>query len=338
MGSQLKIHQLEMKVLIVLAAALVATQALDLDLEWESFKIKYGKNLLTGQEHDIRKNIFAANLKFIEKHNAEHALGLHTFTVGINQFADLTNEEFVKQFTGFAAADDVPESLVEIIGDRPESIDWREEGAVTPVKNQGQCGSCWAFSTIGTIEGAHFKETGKLVSLSEQNLMDCSRANYGCNGGFPYEALRYVINNGGVDTEESYPYEMRQGYCRYNENNIGAKISQAKKIVQGSEEDLQNALGSIGPISVAIDASHIASSCITVECTMSHIAHHTDLIMVSWLLDMDPIMDRTTILSRTPGDQIGDWEATSKCPGTAITSVVLLPWLAMLLPKATNFI
>merc|ERR1711973_848403 len=256
MGSQLKIHQLEMKVLIVLAAALVATQALDLDLEWESFKIKYGKNLLTGQEHDIRKNIFAANLKFIEKHNAEHALGLHTFTVGINQFADLTNEEFVKQFTGFAAADDVPESLVEIIGDRPESIDWREEGAVTPVKNQGQCGSCWAFSTIGTIEGAHFKETGKLVSLSEQNLMDCSRANYGCNGGFPYEALRYVINNGGVDTEESYPYEMRQGYCRYNENNIGAKISQAKKIVQGSEEDLQNALGSIGPISVAIDASH----------------------------------------------------------------------------------
>jgi len=256
MGSQLKIHQLEMKVLIVLAAALVATQALDLDSEWESFKIKYGKNLLTGQEHDIRKNIFAANLKFIEKHNAEHALGLHTFTVGINQFADLTNEEFVKQFTGFAAADDVPESSVEIIGDRPESIDWREEGAVTPVKNQGQCGSCWAFSTIGTIEGAHFKETGKLVSLSEQNLMDCSRANYGCNGGFPYEALRYVINNGGVDTEESYPYEMRQGYCRYNENNIGAKISQAKKIVQGSEEDLQNALGSIGPISVAIDASH----------------------------------------------------------------------------------
>merc|ERR1711973_330055 len=249
-------HQLKMKVLIVLAVALVAAQALDLDTEWEGFKIKYGKSLLTDQEHDIRKNIFAANLKFIEKHNAEHALGLHTFTVGINQFADLTNEEFVKQFTGFAAADDVPESLVEIIGDRPESIDWREEGAVTPVKNQGQCGSCWAFSTIGTIEGAHFKETGKLVSLSEQNLMDCSRANYGCNGGFPYEALRYVINNGGVDTEESYPYEMRQGYCRYNENNIGAKINQAKKIVQGSEEDLQNALGSIGPISVAIDASH----------------------------------------------------------------------------------
>merc|ERR1712198_188016 len=253
---QLKIHQLEMKVLIVLAAALVATQALDLDSEWESFKIKYGKSLLTDQEHDIRKNIFAANLKFIEKHNAEHALGLHTFTVGINQFADLTNEEFVKQFTGFAASEDLPESSVEIIGDRPESIDWRARGAVTPVKNQGQCGSCWAFSTTGTIEGAHFRKTGQLVSLSEQNLMDCSRKNYGCNGGLPYSALEFTIRNGGIDTEESYPYEMRQGYCRYNENNIGAKISQAKKIVQGSEEDLQNALGSIGPISVAIDASH----------------------------------------------------------------------------------
>merc|ERR1711973_837640 len=124
-------HQLKMKVLIVLAVALVAAQALDLDTEWEGFKIKYGKSLLTDQEHDIRKNIFAANLKFIEKHNAEHALGLHTFTVGVNQFADLTNEEFVKQFTGFAASEDLPESSVEIIGDRPESIDW-------------------AFSTTGT--------------------------------------------------------------------------------------------------------------------------------------------------------------------------------------------
>merc|ERR1711926_54408 len=206
---QLKIHQLEMKVLIVLAAALVATQALDLDSEWESFKIKYGKNLLTGQEHDIRKNIFAANLKFIEKHNAEHALGLHTFTVGINQFADLTNEEFVKQFTGFAAADDVPESSVEIIGDRPESIDWREEGAVTPVKNQGQCGSCWAFSTIGTIEGQHYRKTGELLSLSEQNLVDCSHqfGDNGCNGGLMDNAFRYIKANRGVDTEASYPYE-----------------------------------------------------------------------------------------------------------------------------------
>jgi len=245
-----------MKFLVVLAIALAAVQAFDLDTEWEHFKIKYGRNLLTGQEHDARKNIFANNLKFIEKHNAEHALGLHTYTVGINQFADLTNEEFVQQFTGFKAMDDLPESAVETVGDRADSIDWRQMGAVTPVKNQGQCGSCWAFSTTGTIEGAYHKKTGKLVSLSEQNLMDCSRQNYGCNGGNPYLALEFAIQQGGIDTEESYPYEMRQGYCRFDENNVGAKITGAKRIRQADEEDLQNALSEIGPVSVAIDAAH----------------------------------------------------------------------------------
>merc|ERR1719400_1865251 len=214
-----------MKFLVVFAIAFVATQALDLDSEWEQFKIKYGKNMLTGSEHDLRKNIFAANLKFIEKHNAEHDLGLHTFTVGVNQFADLTNEEFVKQFTGFAAADDIPESSVELTEARPASIDWRQRGAVTPVKNQGQCGSCWAFSTTGTIEGAHFRRTGQLVSLSEQNLMDCSRQNHGCNGGNPYLALIHTIRNGAIDTEQSCPYQMSQGPCRFNRNNIGATIS-----------------------------------------------------------------------------------------------------------------
>jgi len=245
-----------MKFLFVLAMAFVATQALDLDSEWEQFKIEYGKTLLTGQEHDMRKNIFAANLKFIERHNAEHALGLHTFTVGINQFADLTNEEFVKQFTGFVAADDIPETSVELTEGRPSSIDWRLKGAVTPVKNQGQCGSCWAFSTTGTIEGAWFKRTGQLESLSEQNLMDCDYKNHGCNGGNPFMALLYTIRNGGLDTESSYPYRMRQGQCEFKRNSVGATITGAKRIIQGSEEDLQNAIASVGPISVAIDAGH----------------------------------------------------------------------------------
>merc|ERR1711973_327766 len=248
-----------MRFLAVLRVVLAAAQALNLDSEWEKFKTKYGKTLLTGEEHDARKNIFANNLKFIEKHNAEHALCLHTFTVGINKFADLTNEEFIKIYTG-----EIPKETSDLETKEadptdpplPDEIDWRVYNKVTEVKNQGQCGSCWAFSTIGTIEGAYARSREELISLSEQQLVDCVTENSGCNGGFPYAALRYVINNGGVDTEESYPYEMRQGYCRYNENNIGAKINQAKKIVQGSEEDLQNALGSIGPISVAIDASH----------------------------------------------------------------------------------
>jgi len=258
MGITVDEQQHIMKFLVVLAIALTATQAFDLDTEWEHFKLKYGRNLLTGQEHDARKNIFANNLKFIEKHNAEHALGLHTHTVGINQFADLTNEEFVQQFTGFKAMDGLPESSVEIIGRRPAQIDWRQKNAVTPVKDQGQCGSCWAFSAIGTIEGAYAKKSGLLVSLSEQNLVDCSTyINNGCNGGNPFVALLFTIQQGGIATEKSYPYEAQQAnQCRYEGKEVGASISDARRIKQGSEEDLQNALAEIGPVSVAIDAAN----------------------------------------------------------------------------------
>ena len=138
----------------------------------------------------------------------------------------------------------------------PSSVDWRPKGYVTPVKNQGQCGSCWAFSTTGALEGQHFNSTGKLVSLSEQNLVDCSKGNYGCQGGWPYVADEYIMNNKGIDTEESYPYKAEDEACRFSASSIGATMSNYVKIREGSETDLTQAAAEVGPISVCIDAAH----------------------------------------------------------------------------------
>lgn len=131
----------------------------------------------------------------------------------------------------------------------PTSIDWRKRGAVTDVKNQGRCGSCWSFSSTGALEAHHFLKTNKLVSLSEQNLIDCSRSygSKGCNGGWMQQAFAYVQRNGGIDTEESYPYRGVNGFCRYNSRNSGATVRGSVSIPEGNEDKLKEAIGTVGP-------------------------------------------------------------------------------------------
>jgi len=137
-----------------------------------------------------------------------------------------------------------------------DAIDWREKGAVTEVKDQGQCGSCWSFSATGSVEGVHFIANGTLVSLSEQNLLDCSSSygNEGCNGGLMNWAYQYIINNKGIDTENSYPYQTRTGSCQYNADHVGATISAFKDVPAGNEDALLAAVNE-HPVAVAIDAS-----------------------------------------------------------------------------------
>jgi len=181
--------------------------------------------------------------------------------LGMTHLADLTNAEYQAIFLGTRF--DGAERLMNAepftaTGPLADTVNWVTKGAVTAIKNQGQCGSCWSFSTTGSTEGAHFLSTNNLVSLSEQNLMDCSKSygNQGCNGGLMDDAFKYIIANGGIDTEASYPYQTATTYdCKYTVANRGSTIASYKDVTSGSETALATAVMS-RPVSVAIDASH----------------------------------------------------------------------------------
>jgi cathepsin L len=235
-----------------------------LDAPWDLYKRTYEKQYASYGEEITRRSIWEANVAIIRKHNLEADLGLHTYTLGMNKYGDMTIKEFVKQMNGLDLSLNVSFSgtcdqfVAPANFKRPDAVDWRTKGYVTGVKDQGQCGSCWAFSTTGSLEGQHFAKTQQLVSISEQNLVDCSAkyGNFGCRGGLMDNAFKYIKENNGIDTEASYPYEAKDGTCRFEAKNVGSTDTGCKDIKQLSEDDLQDAIATVGPISVAIDAAH----------------------------------------------------------------------------------
>lgn len=198
-----------------------------------------------------RRDIFYRNLNYINNHNLQNK----SFKMKMNCFGDLTSEEFASTVLMRPIKTEINLNMTNQTSNITSNIDWRSMGVVTNVKDQQQCGSCWAFSAIGSIEGQHALN-GNLVSLSEQNLVDCSYdyGNEGCDGGWPEAAMRYVINNSGVDTEKNYPYTASDGSCAYNKSYSGANISKTVNITQGNVTMLLDSIKNIGPISVAIDA------------------------------------------------------------------------------------
>ncbi|KAL9445938.1 hypothetical protein AB3S75_013756 [Citrus x aurantiifolia] len=179
------------------------------------FKSKFSKTYATQEEHDYRFRVFKANLRRAKRRQLLDPTAVH----GVTKFSDLTPSEFRRQFLGLnrrlRLPADAQKAPILPTNDLPTDFDWRDHGAVTGVKDQGACGSCWSFSATGALEGAHFLSTGELVSLSEQQLVDCDHecdpeesgsCDSGCNGGLMNSAFEYILKAGGVEREKDYPY------------------------------------------------------------------------------------------------------------------------------------
>jgi len=234
---------------------------------WELFKAVHDKTYETEAEDLLRKEIFLNNVQNIEEHNQRFEAGEESFKQGINHFADWTASEYRTFQLGFKSTKGRQSRasgvfVADSVTDVPAEIDWRKKGAVTGVKNQGDCGSCWAFSATGSVEGAHAINTGELVSLSEEQLVECSwsQGNYGCDGGDMNPAFEYLIDAGGQESEKDYPYTSGGGHsshnCKFSLSKIAATISDYIDVKHGDEEALKQAVATTGPIAVAIDASH----------------------------------------------------------------------------------
>uniref|UniRef100_A0A2N9HV79 Peptidase C1A papain C-terminal domain-containing protein n=1 Tax=Fagus sylvatica TaxID=28930 RepID=A0A2N9HV79_FAGSY len=193
---------------------------------FESWVSKHGKTYRSIEEKLHRFEIFKDNLKHIDERNKEIRRRGSSMDFSYRDVVDL-----------------------------PESVDWRKEGAVTPVKNQGSCGSCWAFSTVAAVEGINQIVTGNLTSLSEQELIDCDRSfNNGCNGGLMDYAFEFIVSNGGLHMEQDYPYLMEEGSCEEKKEEMEVVTISGYQDVPQNDESLLKALAH-QPLSVAIEAS-----------------------------------------------------------------------------------
>lgn len=231
------------------------------EMEFKRFKGKHGIRYDNDTEHEFRKDIFRQNLRLIHSTNRAK-LG---FSLAVNHLADKTEDE-IKARRGFKSSGvyntgkPFPYNTQKLKDNLPDQFDWRLLGAVTPVKDQSVCGSCWSFGTVGAIEGAYFlKNGGNLVRLSQQALIDCSweYGNNGCDGGEDFRAYQWMMKNGGIPTEEDYgSYLGQDGYCHSDNVPKVAKISGFVNVTSNDPNAFKIALVNNGPLSVAIDASH----------------------------------------------------------------------------------
>jgi C1A family cysteine protease len=240
-------------------ATLAAADKPDYTALWQKFKQDYNKDYSgNGEDEQAKFEVFKANVDIIEEHNAKKL----SYWLGVNEFADLTWEEFSSSHLGYKSGSAVS-GLTKVpfpnITDVADSIDWVAKGAVTPVKNQQQCGSCWAFSSTGSLEGAMFVATGKLISLSEEDLVQCnSITDHGCQGGLMDNAFNWVQQN-GICSEIAYPYTSGGGVTGSCVKGCSPVVSiTGHTDVPSKDESALQAAVSKQPVSVAIEADKSA--------------------------------------------------------------------------------
>jgi cathepsin L len=254
----------ELVLLAVLAVAAISLYTLQPskdveDRSFEAWKVKYGKKY-SQLEETYRISVWLENLAYVESHNQRHQAGLETFDLEMNEFADMDTDEFAAKYlikypetvTSKCSGAQAPTT------DLPEEVNWAEKSVVTGVKNQGQCGSCWAFSTTGSLEGVYAKTKGSIVSFSEQQLVDCSKSygNAGCNGGLMNLSFFYVKDN-GITTEDKYPYKGVGSTCKYTPDMKAWTISDCTEVTADKELAFRAAVA-LNPVSVAIEANHLS--------------------------------------------------------------------------------
>ncbi|KAL6865222.1 hypothetical protein ACP4OV_016373 [Aristida adscensionis] len=239
-----------------LAAREPSTSAIDeeaMKARHETWMTEHGRTYKDEAEKTQRFRVFKANVDSIDSSNAAGK----KYHLAINKFADMSNDEFIAMYTGFKPMPSRGKKLSGFkyenftLSDIPQAVDWTKKGAVTKIKDQKQCGCCWAFSTVGAVEGIHQIMTGQLQSLSAQQLVDCSTNNHGCQGGNMDIAFQYIVDNGGIATEDAYPYKATQSMCQSVQPSV--KIRGHQDVPQDNEDALAMTVAN-QPVSVGIDA------------------------------------------------------------------------------------
>ena len=281
------------KFLLVLVLALVACET-DLDSlifqQFQKFIKKYQKKYTSIDEFLARYEVFRRNIMATFKE--ENSL----YQTGITKFSDLTKQEFAKiylnlNYDAMAMANFDP-TIVKVSNAAPAAYDWRDYGRVSPVKDQGSCGSCWAFSTVANLEGLYYANKGVMKTFSEQMLVDCDTSDSGCNGGLMEYAFTWLKKNGGIMTDTDYPYKGVKSTCRSDKSKyVDMTITGYKKLGSSwstwsavDEDEVKEFLYETGPLAIALNADPLQTyssgilDVTSTKCPTSGINHAVTLV------------------------------------------------------------